>query len=67
VVPGLRFEVILGRPYLDKLAPLDVFTVETIGPIQEGGKLRPLSLPEEKAQRDFLLEALANNWIQQTS
>lgn len=63
LVDGLIEEAILGRPYLDKARALDVFSVDTDGEWVGGGRLRPLSVPEEEAQDKYLAEALANKWI----
>lgn len=63
VIPGLAREGILGRPYLDKVRPLDVFAVETTGEIEDGGRLRPHSAPEREALDAFLKEARENDWI----
>merc|ERR1712013_560616 len=67
VVPRLRVECILGRPYLDKVAPLDVFAVDIIGEIKDGGKLRSLSTLEVEAEKAFLEEALTNRWVRPSS
>jgi hypothetical protein len=49
LVPGLTEEVVLGLPYLQHVTPVDVFDVDILSTPQDGGRLRTLSLPEDRA------------------
>lgn len=63
VIPNLHEDAILGRPYLDHVRPMDVFSVDLVGEIPASGRMRPLSLPEERAMEEFLAEGLPRNWV----
>lgn len=63
LVPGLQEQVILGRPYLEQVAELDVFCVDTTGVALPGRKARQLSAPEQKALDEYLDKALLKGWI----
>lgn len=63
LLPGLTEEVILGEPYLQQTVDLRTFPIETTGPIEDGGRLRTLSSPEQDALDEYIEEKMRNGVI----
>jgi hypothetical protein len=49
LVDNLLEEVVLSRPYLEQLTPRDVLSIDTLETPADGGRIRPLSIPEQEA------------------
>jgi hypothetical protein len=63
LIPGLLEEVILGEPYLDQGKNTRTLSLETTGPIPDGGRLRTLSKPEQDALEQYITDELKRGTI----
>ncbi|RZL28055.1 MAG: hypothetical protein EOP64_05680 [Sphingomonas sp.] len=63
LVPHLRQEVLLGRPYLDNTQSHGMCAFATTGPYETFGRMRELSIPEREAESYEIEKGLANGWI----
>nr|GFB25566.1 hypothetical protein [Tanacetum cinerariifolium] len=67
LVPHLKQEVLLGRPYLDNSQSHNMCAFATNGPHEVRGRMRDLTIPEQEALDAYLQLALSKDWIQKSN